>query len=489
MRARTLLPLLTCTAIGVAATAPLAGAATLTWEGGALVHRAAPGETNFLVLSGAGDGRISISDSGAGTWTYPADCDRLSEEYPVECPAPSAFRAELGDGDDRASGGSGWPTSVPVTIQGADGRDELRAPEDGGATTLDGGAGDDLLRSVEGTDTLHGGPGADTLEGGGGDDVLRGDDGDDLLKPDTSSARPGNDVVDGGAGTDTVDDWVDNGATSRSVNVTFDGAANDGRPGEADNVTGVEVVKAFVAGRWVLSDASEVVESYAAADLGPSVIEARGGDDRVTAGNGEQTIDGGAGSDRIEGGFGADTLTGGPGRDRIVGDQSASQCGVLQSCTVPHGDDVIDARDGERDEVDCGVGNDRATVDAVDVVSNCEAVETAGASAAAGAGTGAGAAPGRTPRLRAPASARLAAAFASGLRVRLTGVRPGAVTVSAFVGRTRVGGGAGRATKDGAATVVVRFTKAGRSTIRRRAAAKVTIVGAGTRTTVTLRRR
>ena len=45
---------------------------------------------------------------------------------------------------------------------------------------------------------------------------------------------------------------------------------------------------------------------------------------------------------------------------------------MLQSCTTPFGNDVIEARDGEQDTIDCGVGEDRAVVDAVDVVAaNC----------------------------------------------------------------------------------------------------------------------
>jgi hypothetical protein len=39
------------------------------------------------------------------------------------------------------------------------------------------------------------------------------------------------------------------------------------------------------------------------------------------------------------------------------------------------GDDVINAKDGSKDTIDCGTGSDRVTVDAIDVVSsNCEQV-------------------------------------------------------------------------------------------------------------------
>ena len=39
------------------------------------------------------------------------------------------------------------------------------------------------------------------------------------------------------------------------------------------------------------------------------------------------------------------------------------------------GDEVITAKDGSKDTIDCGTGSDRVTVDAIDVVSsNCEQV-------------------------------------------------------------------------------------------------------------------
>jgi hypothetical protein len=38
------------------------------------------------------------------------------------------------------------------------------------------------------------------------------------------------------------------------------------------------------------------------------------------------------------------------------------------------------AADGERDTVDCGPGSDRAVVDAIDIVSNCESVQVIAAS-------------------------------------------------------------------------------------------------------------
>jgi Ca2+-binding RTX toxin-like protein len=82
------------------------------------------------------------------------------------------------------------------------------------------------------------------------------------------------------------------------------------------------------------------------------VILGMGGNDTLLGGAGDDRLDGGAGNDVITGGSGADTILGGPGSDTIY------------------------AADGERDIIDCGPGRDRAVVDSVDVVKNCEVVQT-----------------------------------------------------------------------------------------------------------------
>jgi Ca2+-binding RTX toxin-like protein len=86
-----------------------------------------------------------------------------------------------------------------------------------------------------------------------------------------------------------------------------------------------------------------------------------GFDDVILGMGGNDTLLGGQGDDRMDGGRGNDVLTGGAGADVLVGGS---------------GSDTIYAADGERDIIDCGEGNDRAVVDTVDVVKNCELVQT-----------------------------------------------------------------------------------------------------------------
>jgi hypothetical protein len=77
----------------------------------------------------------------------------------------------------------------------------------GGNDVLDGNSGDDVLKGGPGRDLLNGGDGNDTLFGGAGDDKLQGDHGRDRLYGglgnDTFFVWDGfADTVDGGAGTD-----------------------------------------------------------------------------------------------------------------------------------------------------------------------------------------------------------------------------------------------------------------------------------------------
>ena len=106
---------------------------------------------------------------------------------------------------------------------------------DGGPNRLDGGQGDNVLEGGSGDDTLIGGMNADSLYGGPGNDALTGHDSGDLL--------------DGGTGADTFpdapccgvpenlySDQISYAGRAEGVSITFDGVANDGAPGENDNV-------------------------------------------------------------------------------------------------------------------------------------------------------------------------------------------------------------------------------------------------------------
>jgi Ca2+-binding RTX toxin-like protein len=87
------------------------------------------------------------------------------------------------------------------------------------------------------------------------------------------------------------------------------------------------------------------------------VMLGQGGRDTMLATPDGSTLHGGNGHDKLVGGPGPDNLTGGRGADVIRGGK---------------GRDLIRAIDGVRDRVDCGPGIDRAKVDGIDRVKNCE---------------------------------------------------------------------------------------------------------------------
>ncbi len=96
-------------------------------------------------------------------------------------------------------------------------------------------------------------------------------------------------------------------------------------------------------------------------------VRGRAGDDVIDGGRGLDRLKGGRGDDRLFGGAGGAVMTGGAGRDEfnlVNGDQEGGE-----------GRDVIRARDGSADEVNCGPGDDVAVVDDVeDGVFDCETV-------------------------------------------------------------------------------------------------------------------
>ena len=135
--------------------------------------------------------------------------------------------------------------------------------------------------------------------------------------PTTSSAATGTDEV-------TYQDNNDDAP----VSITLDDVANDGRLGAQGNVH---------------------------ADV-----------EDILGGDGDDFLKGDADNNRIRGDLdpfsqdGDDILDGGPGRDVLEGGD---------------GNDEIRARDGIADDVLCGPGTDTATVDTIDLVTDCETVD------------------------------------------------------------------------------------------------------------------
>jgi Ca2+-binding RTX toxin-like protein len=388
---------------------PAASAATITYSG-AVVYASDPGETlNTYVGYESGcidSGGITydcVTFSGDAITAAPVQCDAIAgRESCVLDPDHSGVRIAGGDGADTVhvydESIGGFPAATPyaIAISGGAGNDTLVGGDAG--ERFDGGPGSDRIAGLGGNDTIDGGDGADRLSGDsddqnttprGGDDIVRGGPGDDRLTGDGHDATAviGHDVLDGGPGTDTVyDDWYrfDGSAGDQDPPpaVSLNGPADDGRPGERDDVEAIERIDTGY------QPAQGTAGTYAGG-AGPDTfnlifadghVSAGAGDDVVTGADGSDTIDGGPGADRLSGGFGPDTIVGGPGPDDIGGDRTAAcEYGpVFGVCTIGSGNDTIDARDGERDTIDCGPGADTAYVDAIDVTAGCETVLVSG---------------------------------------------------------------------------------------------------------------
>ena len=496
-------------AASVAVAPSAASAYTADYEGpeGAeiLVVRAAPGEANSL---GIQDGNVPESVtlySGVRPFTsFSEYCydNSYSSTGILICPAPNGVRVELGDGNDDLTVSSG--VEEPVTVFGGTGDDQIKGW--GEKDVLHGEAGNDRLSGYQGDDELFGGDGNDVLDAYSGADKLHGGSGDDLLHPD-GYEDPSADVVDGGPGVDRIEsDYSTRTLGDPEPNLFFSlgGGADDGRPGEHDDIRGVENLTLSKAAKVVGTDAAEYVKLHQVGDDGD--LAGLGGDDELRGGDGADKIDGGAGADKLDGGFGDDTITGGPGRDRISADLAGGDCGPLW-CKIPHGNDVVEARDGEADSVSCGVGDDRVVADAADTVAaDCETIERpavakdtsgdkggkgsgSGGSGSGGSGaggsTGGGAADGTIATLVVAQGQRLRAALRRGLKVRVEGGAPGAKTqVRALLGKRVVATGTGAA----GSTVTLRFTKAAKRSLARKATVRLRLVAGGAAAKVTLRR-
>jgi Ca2+-binding RTX toxin-like protein len=283
------------------------------------------GGTENDVLNGGPDDDVLHGDPGVDLLSGDAGADRL----------------DGGIGDDTLSGGSGSDTadysirveSVSVVLDGVadDGQDGEHDQVSTNVENVLGGSGNDFL---------VGSPSSNSLDGGAGEDLLDGDLGADTLI--------------GGPGTA---DLADYSSRTDAVNVSLDGAANDGEAGENDNVNG-DVEDIFGgSGNDTLTgsggdnlfdggDGADVLHGLGGSDtadysnrfdpwMSASTAQANDGetgeidnvgidvenilggfeDDTLTGNAQANVLDGGDGDDDLDGGLGADTLIGGDGID------------------------------------------------------------------------------------------------------------------------------------------------------------------------------
>jgi hypothetical protein len=274
--------------------------------------------------------------------------------------------ANLGDRDDSYYGWDG-----PETIDAGPGNDN----------PIYGGGGNDHLNGGPGSDNLVGGVGDDSVDGGPGDDYLEG-----IAYPDESNTL-GTDTYVGGGGSDRLTYY----ARSDDLNLSLDGVANDGAPGENDNI-GADIVS-VTGGSGADTFTGNANSNGFSGGEGDDTANGAGGDDNLVGGAGNDTLNGGPGQDVLGGESGNDTLDGGAGVDRFWGD-SIGAC-IPGYCDT--GQDEIHARDGEQETINCGPGTDSAIIDNsdsyiddADMSDQCESVDGAGPRGGGGPGGGSG---------------------------------------------------------------------------------------------------
>ncbi|MBA2782295.1 MAG: hypothetical protein M3514_05565 [Actinomycetota bacterium] len=98
-----------------------------------------------------------------------------------------------------------------------------------------------------------------------------------------------------------------------------------------------------------------------------NVIKGRKGDDRIEGNRGKDTLNGNPGADAVYGDNGEDKLYGGGNNDYVQGGSKNDYI------STGSGNDAVAAKDGFKDQIDCGGGGyDRVYVDRIDVLHGCE---------------------------------------------------------------------------------------------------------------------
>ena len=332
------------TAVAWALLAGAAQAGTISASGNTITFRAGPGEANFFT--------VNWGNSGAGSDFVPTFDDHVDIQYGA------------GSGCEDFAGGvavtctSAGPNPT-ILIYLGDGNDIAQSIND---------------RSAGHSVTFYGEDGDDDFDSDASSDILDGGPGNDEFSPDDNDPGPG-DVVRGGPGIDTLQTGNPTGGIG-PITVAFDDQPNDGYPGEGDNyASDIENLSATSTSPPIHFTGTDGPNDVQLRSESADIVKAMGGNDRVDAANGNDQVDGGDGDDTLMGGGGDDAIVGGPGLDSLSGEGSGSGAFV----SVP-GNDTIDARDGVREAINCGLGADTAIIDALDIVpqdpgSLCEAVD------------------------------------------------------------------------------------------------------------------
>jgi Ca2+-binding RTX toxin-like protein len=246
-------------------------------SGGNVIYEAGLSRVNQLVVEAPGGGILRLTDISA--IILGPGCTQGATNRVAECQVPpsGSYHVDiyLGSKNDTVAfvgpNAYAWPT-------------------------VDAGTGDDSVdfgQLGSKVAIAKGGPGNDTLTAPTTNQVV-------ILSLD---GQTGADVMCGGPGS-----RVSYHLRTVAVNVSADGVANDGEPGEGDNVCST----------IGMLTGSPYDDSLTAASTG-SKIYGGSGNDNLYGKWSNDVLYGDAGDDQLYGASGDDTLTGGPGADHLDG--------------------------------------------------------------------------------------------------------------------------------------------------------------------------
>ncbi|WP_428939069.1 C2 family cysteine protease [Fontivita pretiosa] len=225
--------------------------------------------------------------------------------------------------------------------------------DNGQSVQINGLGGSDYIRFSGSLGVaITGGAGNDTILSGSGNDMIWGQDGNDTI-----DGGLGADMIMGGYGADTAD----YSTRTTPLRLAIDGLANDGAPGENDQIVSdietlaggssndyLNIGPAFSGNYWFYGNAGN---DTILGGRGDDYILCGAGDDRVFGYDGIDLISGEDGNDSIRGGAGRDVICGGWGNDVLYADSGLDAI---------YGDEDDDKLYGGRDAdyLSGGTGND-----------------------------------------------------------------------------------------------------------------------------------
>ena len=269
-----------------------------------------PGEgpNDDIILAGAGDDIVIAGDGDDEVYGGSGNDDITT-----------------GDGSDEVYGGSGDDVidtdngsflidkGYPGVFPGEEGTDGVFDDRD----FVDGGEGNDTIRTGDDADTILGGSGNDNINAGIDDDTVDGGSGNDRIV-----GGEGNDTIDGGAGDDTIYAGNDPDLGLDEFDIEDDGSNPLGPDLRPDN--GQDVVRGGEGNDTIFgADDDDRLfgdegNDFIDGQIDDDYIDGGTGDDTLLGGQGDDTILGGSGNDDIDGGTGDDDLSGGDDRDTFT---------------------------------------------------------------------------------------------------------------------------------------------------------------------------